>query len=894
MSKEVVMASAEIRKKFLEFFEQRGHTIVPSSSLVPSDPTLLLTAAGMVQFKPVFLGAVKTPYTRAASCQKCVRTTDIERVGHTARHLTFFEMLGNFSFGDYYKEDAIPWAWEFLTGDLKLNPAKLWITIFRDDDEAFQIWHEKVGIPEEKIIRMSEEDNFWSAGPTGPCGPCSEIIYDFGPERGCDQPDCRVGCDCDRYLEVWNLVFMEYDRDEQGKLNPLAKKGIDTGMGLERLSSILEGVETNFETDLFKPIIDAICSRIGGYELGKNPAWDTSIKIIADHARTVTFLIGDGVLPSNEGRGYILRRLLRRAVRHSRLIGLPDHPPFIVELLREVVDLMSPVYPDLSKDQAYILQIAQAEAARFTQTLKQGLNLSAEIITKFKDESKTVIPGDFVFQLFDTYGFPPDLTREIAEESGLQIDMERFEKLMEEQKKRARAALGEKGWAAPSEVYQDVLDRVGKTSFTGYEEVLTKDAKIKAILQQDTHISGAKEGDEVEMILDRTPFYAEMGGQVGDRGWIKTKTGSVEVFDTLMPIPDLVVHHGRIVKGRIDKDQQAVAEIDSQRRRFIERNHTATHLLHWALRSVLGDHVKQAGSLVEADRLRFDFTHFEALSRKQLRKIEETINQEIFTASAVACERRSFSDAKKEGAIALFGEKYGEEVRVVKIGGKGNEFSKELCGGTHVQNTAEIGLFKIISEGSVGTNLRRIEAVTGPAALDHIYQQEDILDSVAAALKSTRADVPMRFESLLAQLKAKEQETEKLKRSLAKLQIEEIVRSAKTVNGFHVIAAMIEASGMDDLRMFSDILREKIEKGVIVLAATAKDKVMLLSAATEEAVNAGADASRLLKEIAPLVGGSGGGRPEMAQAGGKNPEKVSEALAQAVDFVTGVLETTKT
>lgn len=885
------MTSREIRAKFLSFFEKHGHAVVPSSSLVPNDPTLLLTAAGMVQFKPVFLGAVKAPYSRAASCQKCVRTTDIERVGHTARHLTFFEMLGNFSFGDYYKDDAIPWAWEFLTNVVKLDPAKLWITIFRDDDEAFQIWRDKVGISEDRIVRMGEKDNFWSAGPTGPCGPCSEIIYDFGPERGCGQPDCQVGCDCDRYLEVWNLVFMQYDRDEQGKLNHLAKKGIDTGMGLERLTSIIEGVETNFETDLIKPIIDAICSRIGGYQLGNNPARDTSIKIIADHARTVTFLIGDGVNPSNEGRGYVLRRILRRAVRHGRLIGIPAGPPFLPDLVRIVIESMSQVYPDLKDNETHILQTAQPEEERFSQTLKQGLNLLSEIIDRVKREGKKMISGDLAFQLFDTYGFPLDLTKEIAEENGLEIEMEQFEKLMSEQRERARAALGEKSWAAPSEVYQDVLDKVGETSFTGYEELSTRDAKIRAILKRDISVSKAEKDDKIELILSQTPFYAEMGGQVGDRGKIITAKGKnqIEVMDTLSPIPGLIVHHGTVTKGEITEGEVATAEVDQSRRAAIARNHTATHLLHWALQKVLGDHVKQAGSLVESERLRFDFTHFEAVTHQQLRQIERLVNERIFKNIAVGCSETTYKDAKEKGAIALFGEKYGDEVRMVEVG----DFSLELCGGTHVKNTFEIGSFKIISEGSVGANLRRIEAVTSQAALDYFYQEEDKLQKIASLLKTSPTNAVSRVESLMAELREKEQEKEKLKHQLVKGQAEELLERSLEVNDYKIVTATVSADKMEDLRTFADALKEKLGNGVIVLAASAEGKAMLLSIATEKAVKAGFHAGKLLKEIAPLVGGDGGGRPEMAQAGGKKPEGIKEALDKAVFLISNTLKGNK-
>lgn len=887
-----LMTGSEIRIKFLEFFKKRGHAVVPSSSLVPNDSTLLLTAAGMVQFKPVFLGAVKAPYARAASCQKCVRTTDIDRVGHTARHLTFFEMLGNFSFGDYYKEEAIPWAWEFLTKEVGLDAGHLWITIFREDDEAFEIWRDKVGIPEEKIVRLGEEDNFWSAGPTGPCGPCSEIIYDFGLAKGCGQPDCRVGCDCDRFLEVWNLVFMQYDRDEQGNLNHLARKGIDTGMGLERLASILEGVETNFENDLFQPIIKEL-SRIASVKHGSDERLDTSLKIIADHTRAVTFLIADGVLPSNEGRGYILRRLLRRAVRHGRLIGIERL--FLVDLIKKVVGLMGPVYPELKDHESFVLRIAQSEEERFSKTLKQGLNLLSEAISKLKAAKKKEMSGEIAFQLYDTYGFPLELTTEVAGENDLGVDLAEFEKLMEEQKERAKASWEETSWTAPKEVYQQILDQFGKTTptcdRTDDQKYRLENVPIKAVLHRGDVKETAGAGEEIELILQHTPFYAEMGGQVGDQGIIETVTGKVEVYDTLVPLPELRVHHGKVVEGMIKAGQEAKAAVFEDRRKAIARNHTATHLLHWALRTVLGEHVKQAGSLVEDKRLRFDFTHFEALSPQQLREIEQLVNEKIFENSSVEWQERSYDEAKKEGAIALFGEKYADKVRVVKVGGDEKGYSKELCGGTHVDRTAEVGLFKIVSESSIGANLRRVEAVTSKAALNYIYQEEDTLEGISRMLKTSPGSVLSRIETLVAELREKEQQEEKLKHHLIKREVEEILSKTTKINGFEIVIATVSANKIDELRTFADVLKERLMKGIIVLAASSEGKVMLLSAATPDAVKAGFHAGRLLKEIAPLVNGDGGGRPEMAQAGGKKPEGIEEALNKAKALAASFLKT---
>ncbi|HAW59884.1 MAG TPA: alanine--tRNA ligase [Actinobacteria bacterium] len=870
------MTSGEIREKFLKFFQERGHTVLPSSSLVPQDPSLLVTGAGMIQFKPIFQGEVKPEFTGAATCQKCARTTDIERVGRTARHLTFFEMLGNFSFGDYYKKEAISWAWEFLTGVLKFDPDKLWVTIYREDDESFGIW-KIIGFPEERIVRMGEEDNFWSAGPTGPCGPCSELVYDFGEERGCGKETCSVDCDCDRFLEVWNLVFMQYNRDEKGNLNLLPKKNIDTGMGLERAAAVLQGVFTTFETDLLKPIVDRVAD-LAGVEYGKNAAKDVSLRIIADHVRAVTFLIGDGVLPSNEGRGYILRRLLRRAVRHGRLLGIKEL--FLSELIDVVVKVMEEVYPEVRENREFITRIATSEEERFSQTLRSGLSILGEVVKKVKSRGALEVPGDAVFQLYDTYGFPVELTEEIAEESGLSIDRQGFDVLMEEQRAKARATWEEKKLAGPKEVYNEILDQYGETEFVGYSQDVVR-ATVVAIVKGEVVVPKAQAGEEIEIVLDKTPFYAEMGGQVGDTGLVETTTGKFEATDAQISLPGVYIHRGKVVEGTIEAGQVTTAAIDTVRRAAICRNHTATHLLQWALRTVLGKHARQAGSLVSDRRFRFDFTHPSALTSEEIRRVEKLVNGKIFENHPVRCYVTSLEFAKESGAIALFGEKYDEFVRVVEV----DEISRELCGGTHVTSTAEVGLLKIIDEGSIGANLRRIEALTSHRALDYIYREEKILEKVADSLKIGVSDVAGRIESLLADLKDKECEIESLRSRLMGAQVEEIVASARIVNGVKVILKSVEARNVADLRSYVDLLREKVGSGIIVLAAVSGRKAMLVSAVTSDLVGDGFHAGEILKEIAPLVGGGGGGKPELAQAGGKHPEKIPQALEKALGFV---------
>jgi alanyl-tRNA synthetase len=864
----------EIRESYLQFFESKGCTRVASSSLIPEDPSLLLTTAGMVQFKPVFLGLRDPGYARATSCQKCVRTTDIDTVGHTGRHHTFFEMLGNFSFGDYFKSEACAWAYEYSVDVLGLDPGKLWYTIFLDDDEAFSVWRDEVGVPEERIVRLGEADNFWAAGPTGPCGPCSELYYDQGEEVGCDSPECRPGCDCDRYVEYWNLVFMQFDRKEDGSLEPLPKKNIDTGMGLERLAAILQGVKSNFESDLLRQIM-AVAERRAGVEYGTSDSTDISLRILADHARSVAFLIADGVLPGNEGRGYVLRRLLRRAVRHGRLLGIEG--PFLMGLVDETTELMKGEYPELVEHAELIARIVESEEERFGATLRQGLAFLDEAIAEAEAAGSDRFDGNVAFQLHDTYGFPVELTAEIVAERGLEVDMHVFEHEMEAQRERGRAAVSEASWEQSGEGFAAAASAVGEVDFVGYEKDETA-ARIVAIVADGAEVETADADAKVDVVLDTTPFYAEQGGQVGDTGRIETESGAFSVEDTWFPMPGVVAHHGEVAEGTLRVGDSVSAAIDHMRRERIRRNHTATHLLHWALRLVLGDHVRQAGSLVAPDRLRFDFTHFEAVTAEQLAKIERLVNAKIMENHRVLAYETSLASAREAGVTALFGEKYGDFVRVLEVG----NFSKELCGGTHVARTSEIGLLKIAHEGSIGANLRRIEAVTSFDAMDAVYSEEDVLFRAAEALRTRPDDVADKAEALAERARDAEKALEDLKRKGAAGGLDELVETAIDV-GYRLVVARVDAGDAKELRDLSDVLRAKLGGGAVVLAAESDGKALLLAAGSEDAVEGGFDAGGIVREIAPIVGGRGGGRPPMAQAGGDDPARIEEALAAARD-----------
>lgn len=875
------MKSFEVRDKFLEYFKKNGHAIVPSSSLVPKDdPTLLFTNAGMVQFKNLFIGLEKRGYTRAASSQKCIRAggkhNDLETVGKTTRHHTFFEMLGNFSFGDYFKKEATRFAWEFLTDILKIPEKKLWVTIYKDDDEAFDIWSKEIGVKENRIVRLGEKDNFWAMGETGPCGPCSEIIIDQGEDVGCRRDECDIECDCDRYLELWNLVFTQFDKGKDGKLTPLPKPNIDTGMGLERITAVVQGVRSNFDTDLLKPLIQSI-ETLTEKKYGESEKGDISFRVISDHARAIAFLLADGVMPSNEGRGYVLRRIIRRAIRHGKLLGIEK--PFLHDLEAKVIDIMKRPYPELLKSREFITGVTQNEVDGFTATLEYGINMLEEMMDKTKSKKKSVIPGSDIFRLYDTYGFPVDLAGEIAEEHGLAIDEKGFQEEMEKQKTRARVSWKGSGEKGISPVYNQLGSELKDTGFVGYETLETE-SKVLEIIREEKRLESAKEGDEAEIILDKTPFYGETGGQVGDTGKLFNNEVDIHIKDTQIPVPGLFVHRGIIKRGTLKKMDMVTALVDKKRRQAITINHSATHILHAVLRSVLGEHVKQAGSLVAPDRLRFDYTHFSKLSKKDIDKIERMVNEKIMENLKVKKETLPIKEALKQGAIALFGEKYGDEVRVVKTGG----LSTELCGGTHANATGEIGLFKIISEGSIASGVRRIEALTGLSAYQHIKREEEVLHEIEETLKARPFEESQKVKRLVEYSKELEREMKALKERLAKGETLDLESQIKRVDGIKVLATKVEPLDMPSLRNFLDSCKEKIGSGVVVLATKADNKAVILTGVTKDLVSR-LNAGKIINDIAAIVGGKGGGRPELAQAGGKDPSKIQDALDSAHEIV---------
>jgi alanyl-tRNA synthetase len=867
--------SAEIRESFLSFFESKGCTRKPSSSLVPDDPSLLLTSAGMVQFKPVFLGVRDIGTTRATTVQKCLRTTDIEIIGRTGRHHSFFEMLGNFSFGDYFKTEASQWAWEYSVDVLGLDPERVWITIFEDDDEAEAIWRDVVGVPRERIVRMGAEDNFWAAGPTGPCGPCSELYYDRGEEAGCGLDTCEVGCDCDRFVEYWNLVFMQYNRLEDGTLEPLPKKNIDTGMGLERVASILQGVPSNFETDIMAELM-TLATGITGVGYGRAEKTDVSLRILADHARSVTFMIADGILPSNEGRGYVLRRLLRRAVRHGRILGVTD--PFMGRLVDRVVETMGDAYPEILDNHDFIVQIVSAEETRFGATLRQGLVMLDEALAEVRAAGGTVLPGQAAFTLHDTYGFPLELTAEIAEEQEMTVDLEGFEAEMDAQRERGRAAVKDESWALAGAAFADFEKAAGTTEFLGYAED-GADATVVGIVFDGHSVDRLEHGAPAEVVLDRTPFYGEQGGQVGDTGTLVLADGSVyEVSDTRIPVAGVTAHLGALESGELTVGDTVHAATDAARRERISRNHTATHLLHWALRLVVGEHVKQSGSYVAPDRLRFDFTHFEGLTPDQIDKVERLVNAKVMENHPVLAYETSLTTARESGVTALFGEKYGDIVRVLEIG----NFSKELCGGTHVSRTSEINLVKVVSEGSVGANLRRIEALTSFDAYESVRDEERELHEAAELMKVPPRDVAERTAQLIRQVKELESGFGRAAESLAEGEVGALLEHVSDAPGYRVLVADAGKLRPNGLRTLWDIVRAR---GVAALVAAAVNPdtgdPLMLAAGTEAAVAAGFAAGDVIKAIAPAVGGRGGGKPAMAQAGGKDAAGIGKALDEA-------------
>ncbi len=866
------MQSADIRESFLSFFESKGAKRLPSSSLIPDDPSLLLTSAGMVQFKPVFLGARDIGVTRATTCQKCARTTDIDIIGTTGRHHSFFEMLGNFSFGDYFKSEACAWAYEYSTSVLGMDPERLWFSIYEDDDEAEVIWRDEVGVRADRIVRMGAKDNFWSAGPTGPCGPCSELYYDQGPEVGCGLDSCAPGCDCDRYVEYWNLVFMQYDRAEDGTLTPLPKKNIDTGMGLERVAAIMQGVHTNFETDDLRVLV-SVAEDITGASLGSSAKTDVSLRILADHARAVAFLIADGVLPSNEGRGYVLRRLLRRAIRHGRLLGVET--AFMMRLIDTVIERWGAPYPELIEHADLIRGIVAAEEERFGTTLRQGLAFLETAIERTRSEGGIVLDGNEAFTLHDTYGFPYELTSEIAAEAGLEVDADTFAAAMEAQRERGRAAVKDDSWSTIGSAF-DAVARTGTSEFLGYARD-EAESTIVGIIVGGEPVDRVEAGADAEIVLAATPFYAEQGGQVGDTGTIGAGEALFAVKDTHFPVPGVIAHAGTVESGALSVGDTVTASIDVMRRERIRRNHTATHILHWALRRILGDHVRQSGSYVAPERLRFDFTHFEAVSAEQLQRIEEMANHKVMENHPVRNYETSLATAREMGVTALFGEKYGEIVRVLEVG----NFSKELCGGTHVARSSEIGFIKIVSEGSVGANLRRIEALTSFDALAYLDRVEAELVESAAALKVARFEVADRAAALVKRAKDLESAASRARSAASGFDPSAV---ATFDLGYQLAIGRVPSMSSQELRQAADAVRARAGEASGVVLASADPETgapLLIASGTASAVSKGFDAGAIIRAIAPHIKGGGGGRAEMAQAGGKDAGGIDAALAEA-------------
>lgn len=871
----------QLRKMFLEFFESKGHLAMKSFSLVPhNDKSLLLINSGMAPLKPYFTGQEIPPRRRVTTCQKCIRTGDIENVGKTARHGTFFEMLGNFSFGDYFKNEAIEWSWEFLAEVVGLDPDRLYPSIYEEDEEAFEIWNKKMGIPAERIFRFGKADNFWEHG-SGPCGPCSEIYYDRGEKYGCGSPDCTVGCECDRYMEIWNNVFTQFDNDGHGHYSELEQKNIDTGMGLERLASVVQDVDSIFDVDTLKALRDHIC-RLADTEYGKDAQADISIRVITDHTRSVTFMISDGIMPSNEGRGYVLRRLLRRACRHGRLLGIEGS--FIPELAQTVIEGSKDGYPELEEKKDFILKVIAKEEDQFNKTIDQGLGILAEMTAKMEAEQTTTLSGADAFKLYDTYGFPIDLTKEILEEKGMQVDEEGFHASMEVQRKTARAARGETNYMGADVTVYESIDPSITSTFVGYENLAWKSPIT--VLTSDTEIVEAlSDGQRGTVFAEETPFYATSGGQEADTGIIRTVEGEFKVEDTVKLLGGKIGHVGVVIKGMIKTGDQAELCVDAEKRALSARNHSATHLLQKALRTVLGTHVEQAGSSVNEDRLRFDFSHFSAMTAEELQKVEEIVNEQIVAGLPVKVENMPIEEARKTGAQALFGEKYGDVVRVVNMG----DYSIEFCGGTHVKNTNEIMAFKILSESGVAAGVRRIEALTSKGLIRYYDNLEKKLNEAAKVLKATPDNLAEKIAHLTAENKALHSEVESLKSKLAQDAMGDVMDQVQEIKGVKLLAAEVDGVDMNGLRDLGDQLKEKLGEGVVVLASGNDGKVSLMVTATDAAMKQGAHAGNLVKAIAGLVGGGGGGRPNMAQAGGKNPAGIQEALKKAAEALEGQL-----
>ncbi len=877
------MNSNEIRRRFLDFFAERGHAIVKSSSLIPAeDPTLLFANSRMNQFKDVFFGREQRPYTRATTCQKCVRAggkhNDLDNVGHTRRHGTFFEMLGNFSFGDYFKTDAIEYAWTLLTTGFSIPKDRLWITVFREDDEAAGIWAKYIS--KDRIVRMDEQDNFWQMGDTGPCGPCSEIYYDFGSgasELG--HPDCPFPCECGRYVEIWNLVFMQFNRDQNGHLSPLPKPSIDTGMGLERISTVLEGKLSNFDTSLLRPIIDRACE-ILNVEYGASASSDVSMRIIADHVKASTFLISDGIIPSNEGRGYVLRKIMRRGIRQGTLVGYKE--PFLYQLSGYVVDLMKEAYPELVNSREYVARVIKSEEERFAAMVTVGLQRLEEVTVELRKAGKDLIPGFEIFKLYDTYGFPLDFTKEIADEKAMRLDLEGFESELEKQRERARQSW--KGDDAAAGTYYGKFMEAGGTQFLGYQ-VVRASGRVAGILDGGTPANELEgSGKEAEIILDQTPFYAESGGQVGDSGSLTTPNGIARVLDTYAPVRGVIVHKIRMEFGKLSVNDNVVAQVDEDRRRRVAANHTGTHILHAVLRETVGTHVKQAGSLVAPDRLRFDYTHFAPLTDREIEEIEQKINNIVFRNLPVQTRVMEINEAISEGALAFFGEKYQQQVRVVSI----PAVSMELCGGTHTKMTGDVGLFKIVSESSVASGVRRIEALTGFGTYSRLEEDESLLQQIAHTLRAPRAELTRAITRLIDQQRQLENELETLKRKTANSQVGDLVGAPKEIQGVPVVSRRVEGVDASMLRELAENAGSKMSSGVVVLGLASDGKASLVAVVSQD-LQKRLHAGKIIKKVAELVGGSGGGRPDFAQAGGKDSEKLDEALQSVYNIVAEFL-----
>lgn len=875
----------EIRERYLKFFEKKDHLRLPSFSLVPrNDPSILLINAGMTPLKPYFTGQEVPPGKRVTTCQKCIRTPDIENVGKTARHGTFFEMLGNFSFGDYFKKQAIAWAWEFVTKDMGMPEDRLYASIYEEDDEAFGIWNGEIGLPAERIVRLGKKDNFWEHG-TGPCGPCSEIYFDRGEDKGCGKPDCAVGCDCDRFIEFWNLVFTQYYRQEDGSYSLLESRNIDTGMGLERLACIMQEVNSLFEVDTIRSILNCVCETAGAV-YGSAYGADVSLRVITDHIRSTTMMVSDGIIPSNEGRGYVLRRLLRRASRHGKLLGIDR--PFLYEVASVVIDESKEAYPELAQKADYIKKVIRIEEDRFEATVGQGLNILSQLVEEARAEGRKVLQGGAAFKLHDTYGFPLDLTREIAEENGMTVDEEGFKAEMAQQRKKAREALKSKELSAWTQDVYSGLDRDVSTEFVGYDTGEAR-ARIVYIIKDGQPVDNIQEGDEATIILDRTPFYAESGGQVGDTGLIEGADGALEVADCKKTADGKYLHTGTVKKGLLEKGEEVKAGINVKRRLAIARNHTTTHLLHRALKNVLGDHVNQAGSLVEPDRFRFDFTHFSGITPAELERIEKEVNEKILDNLKVETSEMGLDEAREQGATALFGEKYGDTVRVVRIG----EYSMELCGGTHLTATSQAGLVKLVGESSIAAGVRRIEALTGESAVNYLNEKEKLLDSLAAALRATPQESVKKAEALSQELRKAEKEIEKLRAKLVSGSLDELLSKATLINGLKMVIARLDQLDMEALRNTGDTIKSRLESGVAVLGSGFGGKVSLIVAATKDAVEKGIHSGNIIRDIARAAGGGGGGRPDMAQAGGKDVSKLDEALKLAGGIIEAQLKSKK-